>query len=190
MAPPGAIPLLPMHYSDITQFWFQELDPKDWFRKDKALDQAITQRFGDTLVAAAACELSDWRREPAGRLAEILVLDQFSRNIFRDTPYAFSQDTLALALAQEAIRCNAHQALSQVERKFIYMPFMHSESKAIHETAVTLFSEPGMEDNLRFELRHKEIIDRFGRYPHRNAVLNRQSSAEETAFLKQPGSGF
>ncbi len=174
----------------VNKFWFEELTPKDWFSKNKELDRAITQRFGDTLVAAAACELADWRRTPEGRLAEILVLDQFSRNIFRDTPYAFSQDPLALALAQEAINAGDHLALAQTRRKFIYMPFMHSESARIHETAVTLFSEPGMEDNLRFELRHKAIIDRFGRYPHRNAILNRQSSAEETEFLKQPGSGF
>lgn len=179
-----------MNYEDVLSFWFDELTPKDWFRKDKTLDQTITQRFGDTLVAASACELSGWRNAAEGRLAEILVLDQFSRNIFRDTPYAFSQDMLALALAQEAIAGNHHESLTQTQRKFVYMPFMHSESKVIHEAAVTLFSEPGMEENLRFEMRHKEIIDRFGRYPHRNEILRRQSTPEEAAFLKEPGSGF
>lgn len=171
-------------------FWFEELEPAMWWRKDPELDAAMTRRFGDTLARAAYGELCDWRDTPRGRLAEILVLDQFSRNIHRDTPAAFAQDPMALVLAQEAIRAGAPEHLSPIQRSFLYMPFMHSESPLIHQRAEALFRDNGLEDNYRFELRHKEIIDRFGRYPHRNAILGRESTPEELAFLEQPGSRF
>jgi uncharacterized protein (DUF924 family) len=135
-------------------------------------------------------ELSAWRDTPHGRLAEIIVLDQFSRNLFRDSPKAFAQDGMALALAQEAVRTGADAQLSAQERVFLYMPYMHSESPAIHETAVQLFTGNGIQGNLDFELKHKAIIERFGRYPHRNALLGRNSTPEELAFLSQPGSSF
>ena len=125
-----------------------------------------------------------------GRLAEILVLDQFSRNVYRDTPRAFAQDALALALAQELVASGQDRSLPLAQRSFAYMPYMHSESALVHAQAVELFSQPGLEDTLRFELRHKEIIDRFGRYPHRNALLGRESSPEELTFLSEPGLGF
>jgi uncharacterized protein (DUF924 family) len=125
-----------------------------------------------------------------GRLAEIIILDQFSRNIFRDTPQAFANDPLALALAQEALAVDADKALSPTERSFLYLPFMHSESAEIHKVAVMLYGLPGLEDNLDFELKHQTIIIRFGRYPHRNKILGRESTAEEIEFLKEPGSGF
>jgi len=147
-------------------------------------------RFKDIHHAAVRCELSAWRDTPGGRLAEIIVLDQFSRNIHRDTPLAFAADPLALALAQEAVRVEARRDLPLQQKSFLYMPFMHSESPLIHEQAVALFSEPGLENSLEFELRHKAIIDRFGRYPHRNAVLGRTSTPEEIAFLESPGSSF
>ena len=127
---------------------------------------------------------------PWDALAEIIVLDQFSRNIFRDQAEAFSQDSLALALSQEAVACNAPAALDTEQRSFLYMPYMHSESPLVHQQAVQLFSEEGMENSYDFEIRHKEIIDRFGRYPHRNVVLGRQSTQAELDFLKQPGSSF
>ncbi len=136
------------------------------------------------------CELSAWRDTPHGRLAEIIVLDQFSRNIHRDTPLAFAADPLALALAQEAVRVDAQRDLPLQQKSFLYMPFMHSESPLIHEQAVVLFGEPGLENSLEFELRHKAIIDRFGRYPHRNAVMGRASTPEEIVFLKAPNSSF
>jgi uncharacterized protein (DUF924 family) len=147
-------------------------------------------RFGDTLEAAARCELFAWRATPEGRLAEILVLDQFSRNIFRDTPRAFAQDALALVLAQELVAGGHDQQLTPKQRAFAYMPYMHSESLAIHAQAVQLFALPGLENNLSFELRHQAIIERFGRYPHRNAILGRTSTPEELAFLNEPGSSF
>ena len=174
----------------ILHFWFTELTPKHHFAKDAALDETIRTRFGATLEAAARCELFAWRETPEGRLAEILVLDQFSRNVYRDTPRAFAQDALALALAQELVASGQDRSLPLAQRSFAYMPYMHSESALIHAQAIALFSQPGMEDSLRFEQRHQEIIHRFGRYPHRNALLGRTSTAGELAFLSEPGSGF
>jgi uncharacterized protein (DUF924 family) len=135
-------------------------------------------------------ELFGWRVKPTGRLAEIVVLDQFSRNIFRETREAFAQDPQALALAQELVACGQDQNLPADQRSFAYMPYMHSESRLVHEEAVRLFSQPGMEASLAFEMRHQAIIERFGRYPHRNAVLGRPSTAAEQAFLAEPGSSF
>ncbi len=172
---------------EILRFWFQELEPKQWWVKDPALDALIRERFSGVLERAAACELWTWRNTPAGRLAEIIVLDQLSRNIHRGTPQAFATDPLALALAQEAVAANALRELSPERRPFMIMPYMHSESKTIHDTALALFAET---PNLEFERRHKAIIDRFGRYPHRNEILGRTSTAEELAFLQEPGSSF
>ena len=177
-------------YEDILNFWFNELTPAQWWAKDETLDAEIKHRFSAIHTQAARCELFAWRIAAKGRLAEIIILDQFSRNIFRDTPQAFSNDPLALALAQEALAEDADKALSPTERSFLYMPFMHSESAEIHQVAVKLFSAPGMENNLDFELRHQTIINRFGRYPHRNKILGRESTPEEIAFLKEPGSSF
>jgi uncharacterized protein (DUF924 family) len=179
-----------MHPQSILHFWFTELSPKQHYAKDAALDESIRTRFGATLEAAARCELFSWRATPEGRLAEVLVLDQFSRNVYRDTPRAFAQDALALVLAQELVASGQDRSLPLAQRSFAYMPYMHSESALVHVQAVALFSQPGLEDNFRFELRHKEIIDRFGRYPHRNAPLGRASTPAELAFLNEPGSSF
>jgi uncharacterized protein (DUF924 family) len=179
-----------MQAQDILTFWFEELTAKQHFVKDAALDETIRSRFGATLEAAARCELFAWRAAPEGRLAEIVVLDQFSRNMYRDTPRAFAQDALALALAQELVASGQDASLPTAQRVFAYMPYMHSESALVHTQAAVLFSQPGMEDNLNFERRHQAIIDRFGRFPHRNAILRRPSSAEELAFLREPGSSF
>ena len=175
---------------EVLRFWFQELDAAQWWAKDDALDQLIRARFGELYAQAAACELYPWRATPLGRLAEIIVLDQFSRNIYRDLPQAFACDALALGLAQEAVANGIDRTLSPIERSFLYLPFMHSESQRIHEWAVRLYEANGLANKLDFELRHKAIIDRFGRYPHRNALLGRSSTAEEEAFLEQPGSSF
>lgn len=179
-----------MQASDVIHFWFEELSPQQHFAKDPALDANMRARFGLTLEAAIRCELFAWRTSPEGRLAEILVLDQFSRNIFRDVPRAFAQDALALILAQELVASGADRQLPLNQRAFAYIPFMHSESPLIHEQALQLFSQPGLENNLDFEVQHKLIIDRFGRFPHRNRILGRASSAPEIAFLSEPGSSF
>lgn len=175
---------------EVLDFWFRELAPAQWFRKDPALDAAITQRFGPLLAAAGQGELWPWRRSAEGRLAEVVVLDQFARNIHRDSPRAFATDPVALVLAQEAVAQGLDRALPPVQRAFLYMPYMHSESLAIHDEALRLFDQPGLEENLRHERRHRDILVRFGRYPHRNAILARESTPEERAFLEQPGSSF
>jgi len=182
--------MLTMLHRSVLHFWFTELTPKQHYAKDAALDDAIRTRFGATLEAAARCELFAWRTTPEGRLAEVLVLDQFSRNVYRDTARAFAQDALALALAQELVASGQDRSLPMAQRSFAYMPYMHSESALIHTQAALLFAQLGMQDSLRFEQRHQEIIDRFGRYPHRNALLGRESTPEEQAFLSEPGSSF
>lgn len=174
----------------ILDFWFREIEPAFWWKKDAAFDELIRHRFGEVLSQAILCECYAWRSTAQGRLAEIIVLDQFSRNVFRDTPGAFAQDPMALALAQEAVAAGVLHTLSPDERNFLLMPYMHSESRLIHEQAETLFKAYAPEGNYQFELKHKVIVDRFGRYPHRNAILGRESTAEEAEFLKQPGSGF
>ena len=176
--------------ADIARFWFDEIAPAQWWRADPAFDAQVRERFGALLQAAVAGELHAWRATAEGRLAEVIVLDQFSRNIHRDTAAAFANDTLALALAQEAVTRGCDRELSVPERVFLYLPWMHSESALLHEQALRLFATPGMEQNLEFEHRHKAIIDRFGRYPHRNEALGRRSTPEETEFLTQPGSAF
>lgn len=174
----------------ILSFWFDEIDPKLWFTADEAFDALIRERFLGLMQQAAAGELHAWRATPEGRLAEIIVLDQFSRNVYRNTAQAFAQDPTALVLAQEAVASGALQALSPVQRAFLLLPYMHSESRAIHVVAETLYREFAPAMNHDYELRHKAIIDRFGRYPHRNAVLGRISTPEELEFLQQPGSNF
>ena len=176
-------------FEETLRFWFEEIDPKMWWESNPTFDALIQQRFQALLQRAARGELYGWRTEPRGRLAEVIVLDQFSRNIYRNTPLAYAQDPMALVLAQEAIALGHHLVLSQVEISFLLLPYMHSESEEIHVIADRLYKEhaPG---NYEFEVRHREIIDRFSRYPHRNQTLGRISSAEEVAFLKQPGSSF
>ncbi len=171
-------------------FWFEQTPPERWWKVDPAFDALIRDRFGGLLRRAAACELHGWRASPRGRLAEVVVLDQFPRNIHRGTPAAFACDPLALGLAQEAVAGGALAALTPVERSFLLLPYMHSESRLIHEIAEALYREHAPPENLDFELRHKAIVDRFGRYPHRNAILGRESTAEEIGFLRQPGSSF
>lgn len=177
-------------YQAVLDFWFKEITPAKWWKKDLEFDQLIQKRFGKIHEQANQGELYAWRHTPEGRLAEIIVLDQFSRNIYRDSPRAFASDALALVLAQEAITHKTDQHLAKHMLSFLYMPFMHSESLEIHEMATSLFKDADLTDNYHFELKHKVIIERFGRYPHRNALLGRSSTAEEIEFLTQPGSSF
>lgn len=179
-----------MGYQEIIHFWFEEIEVADWWKKDLGFDQLLKTRFSDVHQQASRCELFTWRESAQGRLAEIIVLDQFSRNIFRDTAQAFAYDTLALALAQEAVAIGAHELLSPAQQSFLYMPLMHSESALIHEVALNLFQQLGVQASLDFEQQHKKIIDQFGRYPHRNACLNRTSTEAEHLFLAQPNSRF
>lgn len=175
---------------DVLEFWFNAKNQPFWFQKSPEFDQSIHNQFSTLHQQAKQAELWQWRETIHGRLAEIIVLDQFSRNLFREQPQAFAQDPMALTLAQEAITLGLDQLLSPSERTFLYMPFMHSESLKIHQQAVALFQNLGIKSSLDYEYRHKAIIETFGRYPHRNAALNRSSTSEEIAFLKQPNSHF
>ena len=177
-------------FKTVLQFWFEDIKPAQWWKKDPQFDELIAQRFGELHARAGRCELYEWRDSARGRLAEIIVLDQFSRNIHRDSGLAFANDPLALALAQEAVRAGADTELSAEQRVFLYLPFMHSESLLIHRIALQLFERNGLASNLDFERRHMAIIERFGRYPHRNGLLGRESTPEELEFLQQPGSSF
>lgn len=175
----------------VLDFWFVELQPAQWFNGGVELDELISQRFTAVLQQATAGELEAWRASAQGRLAEIIVLDQFSRNLYRDSPQAFAQDAMALALSQEAVRSGALQQLDdEQQRSFLLMPYMHSESLAVHEQAVPLFKHYASAGSYQFELLHRDIIERFGRYPHRNTLLGRDSSPAELEFLQQPGSSF
>lgn len=193
------------------EYWFGDLKegeapPDDviarWWGKDQETDDYIRERFGRDLEEAARGELARWEETPRGTLALIIVLDQFSRNVYRDDPRAFARDGLALGTAVNGISKGFDKGLHPVMRVFFYMPFMHSEDMAMQERSLELFR--GLEDefshvpdvsemlssNRDFAERHYNIVKRFGRYPHRNGILGRESTPEETEFLKQPGSSF
>ena len=171
-----------------------------WWKKSTQVDAEIKDRFGECVVQAGAGGLDAWAAEPRGRLALILLCDQFTRHIYRDTPQAFSLDYRALAWTKEGLAQQFDQALRPIERVFFYLPLEHSESIQDQEEAVRLFeqlkaSAPAeakdtFDGFLDYALRHREVIARFGRFPHRNAALGRPSTEEETAFLKRPGSSF
>ncbi|WKY47865.1 DUF924 family protein [Eubacteriaceae bacterium ES3] len=174
----------------VLEFWFDPENKPYWFQKNESFDQNLRDQFYVLWQAACKGELSLWRQTIRGRLAEIILLDQFSRNFNRNGEMAFSQDSMALVLAQEALRQPEFKSLLQSEKQFILMPFMHSESAAIHEQALSYFEELNDSETLEYEIKHKAIIDQFGRYPHRNDILGRVSTSEEIEFLKQPGSSF
>ncbi|HNC52699.1 MAG TPA: DUF924 family protein [Accumulibacter sp.] len=190
-----AIPSIPvadlaLTAADVLRFWFDETSRAQWWVKSDEFDRRVEARFGPLHAAAMRGELYAWRVSADGRLAEIIVLDQFSRNIHRSLPAAFAGDGMALVLAQEAVAAGLDRELVATRRAFLYLPFMHSESLLMQALSVRLFAAPGMEENLDFARRHRAIIERFGRYPHRNAILGRPSTAAELEFLQTPGSAF
>lgn len=169
---------------DILDFWFVESDSSLHFNGGDVFDKEIEDRFMPTIEAAKACELWTWRKTSKGRLAEIIVLDQFSRNVFRGDPRSFSSDDMACSLTQELMQQEDFEDLSQEEKSFALMPLMHSESAKVHEElSLPAFEKLGSNINLKYEIAHKEQIDRFGRYPFRNEVLNRESTPEEKEFM-------
>jgi uncharacterized protein (DUF924 family) len=185
---------------EIFDFWFGRRDDAEygqvrdhWFRKDDKFDGAIRQRFGAPVDRAITGGFAEWE-SPHGALARVLLLDQFTRNIYRGTPRAFAGDALAYEVAQRIVSHGEDATLTPVERWFLYMPFVHAESAAGQARSLELFTrlrdETGLADPLDWARRHAEVIRRFSRYPHRNAILGRQSTAEELEFLAQPGSGF
>lgn len=163
-----------------------------WWVKDPEFDNLILHKFGTLHKMAAAGQLSEWRKSAKSSLAEIIILDQFSRNLYRDTPAAFACDALSLQLTEQALAKGFDAEFDDQPDmlSFLYMPFMHSECPTSHEIALVLFSRSGLESSYNYELQHKAIINRFGRYPHRNNILGRQSTAEEMEFLKEDGSSF
>jgi uncharacterized protein (DUF924 family) len=179
-----------MQSHEIVQFWFEEIESSFWWKKDENFDQTLRDRFTEVHEQACRAELYDWRVTAEGRLAEIIMLDQFSRNMYRDQPRAFAQDPLCVALTQEGLSLGVLDKLPPQQKPFFLMPLMHSESLKIHDYALPFFEELKNPDILNFEKKHRIIIERFGRYPHRNEVLGRSSTIEEIAFLKEPGSSF
>ena len=177
-------------FEQVIRFWFSEIDPSKGWVKDTAFDELIRQRFGALHQSVAAGECASWRITAEGRLAEVIVLDQFSRNLYRDQPESFAYDGQALVLAQTAIELGADLALNETMRAFIYMPLMHSESLMIHDEVRRLFDALGNESSILFAHKHRVIIERFGRYPHRNLILKRTSTSEELAFLQESDSSF
>jgi uncharacterized protein (DUF924 family) len=175
---------------EILNFWFSKLSPKDWFRKDGALDSTIASRFGPSYYELRAGIPAAWLETPEGVLAAIIVLDQFPRNMFRGDARCFATDAEALELAKQAIAEGMDLRLTPNQRIFLYMPFQHSENKEDQAHAIRLYTKLGKPLNLDFALRHQAVVDRFGRFPHRNALLGRTSTEEEQAFLAEPGSSF
>ena len=185
-----AEPAVPIGTPEHVLLFWQTAGPDRWFEKDDAFDAAVRDRFLATYEAAAAGHLADWEATPDGALALIIVLDQFPRNMFRGSARTYAADPLACAAAERALARGYDQMTDPSLRTFFYLPFMHSESRLIHVVAERLYRGNALPDNLDFALRHKAIIDRFGRYPHRNATLGRASTPEEELFLQQPGSRF
>jgi uncharacterized protein (DUF924 family) len=192
-----------MTYQDVLDFWFGAPGSPDagqprraWFVKKDDFDDAIRTRFGATIEQALAGGLRDWDTAgPQGVLARILVLDQFTRNAYRNTPQSFAGDALALAAARQLVDTGADRTLPPLQRAFVYMPFEHAEDAYMQERAVELFGvlageHPGFDEMLDYAHRHRGVIARFGRFPHRNAILGRASTPEEAEFLRQPGSRF
>jgi len=190
-----------IEYQDVLKFWFEELEPKDWFNGPDTVDQAIRQRFEPLIESVYSGEYTDWIHTPLGRLASILVLDQFPRNLFRGEARAFAYDNRALELSLEGVSQGIDLQLEEpLMRVFFYLPLEHSEVMEDQDLSLDRFAhlvtrvEADRAEDFRryldYAWRHYAIIRRFGRYPHRNAILGRQSTPKEIAFLKEPGSSF
>lgn len=178
-------PTEPAWVTSVLEFWFEELGETGWFAKNDGIDARIRSRFlplHRQLVADGGCVAAT----PRASLAAVIVLDQFSRNLFRGTPQAFAADSIARRLSRSAIHRGADKDMTEPQRLFLYMPFEHSEDREDQAHAVELISSLGNEEWTRYAIAHQAIIDRFGRFPHRNAILNRSSSADEVALLQQP----
>ena len=168
---------------DVLTFWFVNHGETDWFGAKPEFDTLLANEFVETHAAVARGEAWSWRQTPSGRLAEIIVLDQFSRQLHRRQAAAFAADAMALVLAQEAVAGGHDKALEPRRRTFLYMPYMHSESLSVHEEAMRLFNAFGNEEVLKYEIAHRDCLLRFGRYPRRNEALARASTASEVEYM-------
>jgi uncharacterized protein (DUF924 family) len=187
----SAIGTAPPWVEEVLGYWFGTLTYAQWFKRSDAVDAEIASRFAGLVerVSGTPAEIGI-ASDPRAVLARIVVLDQFPRNIFRGTARAFATDPAALELARQAVRIGLDRPLGMQERLFVYLPFEHSEDLSDQELSVALISALGDPELTRFAARHHEIILRFGRFPHRNAILGRESTPAEMAFLKEPDSGF
>ena len=176
--------------ASVLNFWFEPEAKARWFKSDPAFDTKIKERFGDLIDSAIRGTYDDWRKTGDGALALCLVLDQFPRNVWRGTARAFAGDGRAREVARDAIERRLDRDVAPERRLFFYLPFEHSENLADQDRAVALIEALGDEEQADYARRHRDIIARFGRFPHRNAMLSRTSTAEELAFLKEPGSSF
>jgi len=193
---------IPTEARHVLEFWFGAPGSADcgvfrdlWFKKSDATDREITDRFGALIERALRGELQSWREQAQSALAEVLLLDQFTRNAFRDTPRAFAGDSRALRAATAMVGLHQDEELAEVQRIFVYMPFEHAESLAMQDESLRLFTRlvTSFEDThevLKYARRHRDVIERFGRFPHRNEILGRQSTPQELAYLREPGSRF
>ena len=175
---------------DIITFWFEEISPEQWFKKDKEFDAMLLERAGTTVIKALNGQLDRWSKTSTGSVSLVILLDQFTRNIFRDTPKAFSGDEMALVLSQKSINSKWFSELSMMYKQFLLMPMMHSEDISIQEKSLPLFKKHANNRTYEFAVKHRDIIAKFGRFPHRNLILSRPSTEEELMFLNEPGSSF
>lgn len=171
---------------EVLAFWFAESSKPLWFDSTPAFDQILRERFSATYRAAATGELADWEETPSGALALVITLDQFPLNMFRGQPESFATEAAARAVADRAIARRFDRALTAEQRLFLYLPFMHGEALADQDRSVQLFEQLGQEGSLRFARHHRDLIRRFGRFPHRNAILGRDSTPEEIEYLASP----
>ncbi|WP_173934412.1 DUF924 family protein [Chelativorans sp. Marseille-P2723] len=170
---------------DVLSFWFEEVGKEGWFSGGPDLDEAIRRRFGALHEEMSSNLASEAIDDPRGTLAAVILFDQFPRNMYRGTAKAFSTDDLAIRIAREAIERKFDEGMTPEQKQFLYMPFQHSEISADQENAVMLFKSLGNEEGLRYAIEHRDIIERFGRFPHRNKALGRESTQEELAFLEE-----
>lgn len=177
-------------FSDVIDFWFDPQVKPLWFKKSEEFDRQIKERFEAVYLRAKTGELDKWRDSSLSTLALVIILDQFPRNMYRQTPQAFGTDDMAIALTKYALDRNYQTSLTEEQQVFLYMPLMHSESRDDQALSVEIFSKLGRENNLKFARKHQEIIARFGRFPHRNQIIGRKSTPAEEEFLTQPGSSF
>jgi len=177
---------------EVISFWFEESTPQQWFQKNDSFDAEITERFMLTYDMARKDLCAEWTRDVDGLLALCLVLDQFPRNMFRGQPKAFETDDKVLLMVKEGLYKGYDALLNPMKRRFMYMPFMHSESLKEQKRSISLFESMKNDDPLSYDyaLKHYEVIEKFGRFPHRNKVLGRESTEEELQYLNIPGAGF
>jgi len=175
---------------EVLTFWFDEISPEQWFKKDEHFDAMLAERAGTTVGKALNGQIDSWTETPDGAVGLVILLNQFTRNIFRDTPKAFSGDEMALVVSLKSVDSDWFDKLPSMQKYFLLMPMMHCEDIQIQDNSIALFAVHTNELAQKYAVKHRNIVERFGRFPHRNAILGRPSTKEELEFLAQPGSSF